>query len=61
MSDNTPQDPSGPDDFDFEHYVLPKAPPMRPDLNLIGDLQKPEKIDRHLKRRWFGLRPHSPA
>lgn len=61
MSDDTPNDPSGSDDFDFDNYVLPEAPPMRPDLNLIGDLQWPEKPDRRRRRRWFGLRSRAPA
>ena len=60
MSDDTPKDPLDlfpPDYLDR----LPPAPPIRPDLNLIGDLQRPEKEDLKRKRRWFGLRSRAPA
>jgi hypothetical protein len=60
MSDDTPRDPPKtypPDYLDR----LPPPPPYRPDLNLIGDLQWPEKRDRKRKRRWFGLRSRAPA
>jgi hypothetical protein len=60
MSDDEPKDTADtypPDYLDR----LPPPPPIRPDWNLIGDLQWPEKIDRKRKRRWFGLRSWTPT
>jgi hypothetical protein len=34
----------------------PEVPPFRPDLNLIGDMNKREKSDLRPKRRWFRRR-----
>ena len=37
----------------------PEVPPFRPDLNLIGDMNKREKSDPRPKRRWFRRRQHA--
>lgn len=61
MSDNSSKGPPGPTDRGFNKDDLPEPPPFRPDPNLIGDMQRPEKRDLKRKRRWFGLRSRAPA
>ncbi len=62
MSDDTPKRPDWPYPPDYLDR-LPPAPPIRPDLSLIGDMHWPEKKDRKPRRWWqfFSFRSWPPS
>ena len=70
MSDDTPKGPFDPAQFGNDVSKIPSPPPFRPNLDLIGDMEKPdrayreararrrkEKWDRRL--RWFRRQQHA--
>lgn len=59
MSDETPSDPNNPRATWPGNGTRREVPPFRPDLNLIGDMNKREKSDPRPKRRWFRRRQHA--
>ena len=70
MSDDTAKEPFDPAELGYDVTNIPAAPPFRPNLDLIGDMEKPdrayreararrrkEKWDRRL--RWFRRHQHA--
>lgn len=59
MNHNGPSDPTQPGGPSSADPMLPEVPPFRPDLSLIGDMNKREKHDQKPKRHWFRRRQHA--
>ncbi len=51
MGNDTPRDPFDPTEFGYDASKIPPPPPFRPDLLLIGDMEKPDREYREARAR----------